>query len=51
MIADRRAVLSGWYPKALKELSATEEIKMFGELVEAGKRVRLGRSTVALVGG
>ena len=33
----RQSVLSGWYPKAVRELSATEEVEMFGELIEAGK--------------
>jgi transitional endoplasmic reticulum ATPase len=37
VIAERKTVLSGWYPKALRELSGTEGAEMFGELVEAGK--------------
>ncbi|CAD6495126.1 MAG: ATP-dependent zinc metalloprotease FtsH [Candidatus Argoarchaeum ethanivorans] len=32
-----QSVLSGWYPKALRELSGTEEVEMFGELIDAGK--------------
>jgi transitional endoplasmic reticulum ATPase len=37
VIAERKTVLSGWYPKALRELSGTEEAGMFQELLEAGK--------------
>ncbi|RZN13573.1 MAG: ATP-binding protein [Methanosarcinales archaeon] len=33
----RQSVLSGWYPKAVRELSGTEEVGMFGELIDAGK--------------
>ncbi len=37
VIAERKTVLLGWYPKAVRELTGTEEAEMFGELVEAGK--------------
>jgi len=37
VIAGWKTVLSGWYPKAVRELTGTEEAEMFGELVEAGK--------------
>jgi transitional endoplasmic reticulum ATPase len=37
VIAEMKTMLSGWYPKVLKELTGTEEAEMFGELVEAGK--------------
>lgn len=37
VVAERKTVLSGWYPKAVRELSGTEEAEMFGELVDAGK--------------
>ncbi len=37
MIAERKTVLLGWYPKAMRELSGTEGAEMFQELVEAGK--------------
>ena len=38
VIAERKTVLLGWYPKAVRELTGTEEAEMFGELVEAGER-------------
>lgn len=34
VIAERKTVLLGWYPKAVRELTGTE---MFQELVEAGE--------------
>jgi transitional endoplasmic reticulum ATPase len=37
VIAERKTVLSGWYPKAVRELTGTEESEMFQELVDAGK--------------
>ena len=37
VIAERKTVLLGWYLKAVRELTGTEEAEMFGELVEAGK--------------
>jgi transitional endoplasmic reticulum ATPase len=37
VIAERKTVLLGWYPKAVRELSGTEEAEMFQELVEAGE--------------
>jgi len=37
VIAERKSVLSGWYPKAVRELTGTEEAGMFQELVEAGE--------------
>jgi SpoVK/Ycf46/Vps4 family AAA+-type ATPase len=37
VVAERKTVLLGWYPKAVRELTGTEEAGMFGELVEAGK--------------
>ena len=45
VIAERKTVLSGWYPKAVKELTGTEEAGMFLELVEAGG-VHFGRVKV-----
>jgi transitional endoplasmic reticulum ATPase len=42
VIAERKTVLSSWYPKALKELAGTEEVEIFQELIEAGKRYLLG---------
>jgi transitional endoplasmic reticulum ATPase len=37
VIAEKKTVLSGWYPKAVKELTGTEEAGMFLELVEVGE--------------
>ncbi len=42
VIGERKTVLSSWYPKALKELAVTEEVEIFQELIEAGKRYLLG---------
>jgi transitional endoplasmic reticulum ATPase len=43
VIAERKTVLSGWYPKAVRELTGTEEAGMFQELVDAGKGYLSGR--------
>ncbi|RLG28838.1 hypothetical protein DRO03_08820 [Methanosarcinales archaeon] len=37
VIAERKTVLLGWYPKAVRELTGTEEAEMFQELIEAGE--------------
>ncbi|MBA1341031.1 MAG: VCP-like ATPase [ANME-2 cluster archaeon] len=36
VIAEKNTVLLRWYPKTLNELTGTDEVEMFGELVEAG---------------
>ena len=38
VLKGRKAVLSSWYPKAVKEVANAEEAEMFSELVEAGNR-------------
>ncbi len=37
-ISESKSVLSSWYPKAIRELSNTEEVEIFKDLIEAGKR-------------
>ncbi len=37
VVRKKKPVLSSWYAKALKELTGTEEVEMFGELIQAAK--------------
>lgn len=38
VISKKKTILTSWYPMALKELSDTDEVEIFQELIEAGKR-------------
>ena len=33
----RKSILASWYPKAMREVSGTEEMGMFQELIESGR--------------
>lgn len=37
-ISESKSVLSSWYPKAIRELSNSEEVEIFEDLIEAGKK-------------
>jgi len=36
-LSKSKKILASWYPKALKELSGTEEVEMFSDLIEAAR--------------
>ena len=49
VIKKKKTILASWYPKALKELSKTEEVEIFGELIEVGEKYLQKNSQKSLV--